>query len=52
MAANYSIYYLDGVHIKVVKGNELADIITESHSPGEFQDQMADGRDIAYIVNS
>lgn len=38
-------FQLNTISIKVVKGNELAELITETHGAGEFQLLMADGRD-------
>ena len=35
----------DEVNLKVVKGNELANLITETHAAGEFQATLADGKD-------
>lgn len=40
-----SPYRLDAISVEVVKGNELASLITETHGSGEFQEGMADGRD-------
>ena len=41
----YVPFRLDYVSVKVVKGNELSDLIQETHGAGEFQAEMADGRD-------
>ena len=38
-------FNLDFLHIRMVKGNELASLITESFGAGMFQETMADGRD-------
>ncbi|MCK4499449.1 hypothetical protein KAU11_03065, partial [Candidatus Babeliales bacterium] len=38
-------YNLDYISLKVVKGNELAELITETHGSGEFQESMSNGRD-------
>ena len=36
----------DNLMIKVVKGNELTDIIVEDHSAQEFQTSLANGKDL------